>query len=127
MVKKHLAVFDKTTALAILSGQKSIDTRFSKHKVAPFSQLSTGDIVYVKITGKEIIGQFKVKKVIYFQELEPSDIQKIYKTWGNQIKSSSVKAVAKFGTLIFIGESERFLTSPLKIDKKDRRGWVVLG
>jgi len=33
---------------------------------------------------------------------------------------------AKYGTLIFIGEVDPFITSPLKFPKKDLRGWVVL-
>jgi len=35
-------------------------------------------------------------------------------------------ANARYGTLIFIGGSERFITSPVRIKKKDLRGWVVL-
>lgn len=102
-MKKHLAIFKGNGGEMILTGQKTIESRFSRAKIAPFGQISSGDLVYIKPSGKEIIGQFKVKKVVFID-----------------------KANGKYVTLIFIGESSRFLTAPLKIPKKDLRGWVVL-
>ncbi len=120
-MQKHLAIFDRETAEKILSGQKTIETRFSKHKIAPFGVISKGDLVYIKPSGEDIIGQFRVKKVIFFEGLEAEDNQILQKSWGEEIPPSN------YGSLIFIDKSERFLTSPVKIKKRDMRGWVVLG
>ena len=103
---RHLAIFKGDGADKILSGEKTIESRFSKSRIAPFGLISSGDLVYIKPSGKDIIGQFRVKKVIFF-DLGP--IQH------------------RYVTLIFIGESTRFITSPIKLKKKDQRGWVVLG
>lgn len=120
---------------AILGGKKTIETRFSKHRIAPFGLVSTGDLVFMKPPGEEIMGQFRVKKVFSFTGLCPEDIDKIFADFGVQIGVGDaaldegyhqLKREASFGTLIFIGESERFITSPLKIKKSDMRGWVVL-
>ena len=52
------------------------------------------------------------------------------KRYGKRIAKSKeyweAKSNAKYGTLIFIGEVDHFLTTPIKIPKKDLRGWVVL-
>lgn len=125
----------KATINSILDGQKTIETRFSKHNIAPYGTVSVGDIVYLKPPGDEVMGQFVAKKVMYFEGMEPEDIQKIFEDWGEQIGINpkleddeyfQQKKDSKFGTLIWVTQSERFITSPVKIKKSDQRGWLVL-
>lgn len=134
-MKKHLAIMKKPVIEAILNGVKTIETRFSQHKIAPFGQVSIGDIIYMKPPGEDIIGQFRVKKVFSYEGLTTEDIDKIFKYFGKQIGIGNKvidegyhqeKRNSSFGTLIFLSESERFITSPIKVKKKDLRGWVVL-
>src|SRR4051812_38618699 len=82
---KHLAIMSKETINQILSGQKSIETRFSKHHISPFGEVSIGDLIYMKPPGDEVLGQFKALKVFYFEGLNPQDVEKIFKDWGKQI------------------------------------------
>lgn len=133
--KKHLAIFSKIGAEAILSGKKTVETRFSQFKIAPFGQISIGDIVFIKISGGEIVGQFKVKQVHSFEGLEAKDLEKIFQEYGEKIslsgkledqKYQQTKVSSRYGTLIFITQAERLITSPIKFKKKDLRGWVVL-
>ncbi|MBI2019983.1 hypothetical protein HYS94_01015, partial [Candidatus Daviesbacteria bacterium] len=60
-----------------------------------------------------------------------SDLNNLKKQYGKQLAVEEdyweKKKNSRYGTLIFIGESSRFITSPLKLPKKDLRGWVVLG
>ncbi|MBI2017733.1 ASCH domain-containing protein [Candidatus Daviesbacteria bacterium] len=129
-MQKHLAIFKGEGAEDILSGKKTIESRFSKAKIAPYGKISAGDLVYIKPSGGDIIGQFRVKKVIFFDGLEVEDIKEIQLNYARFIVAGKEywkgKEAAKYGTLIFIGESAQFLTSPIKIPKKDLRGWVVL-
>ena len=128
---KHLAIFKGDGANLILSGKKTIESRFSRKKNVPFLQISAGDLVYIKPSGKDIIGQFMVKKVIFIDGLEIREIREIRERWGKELAVDEAywkrKETAKYGTLIFIGEVDAFITSPIKIPKKDLRGWVVLG
>lgn len=130
-MKKHLAIFSGNNAELILTGEKSIETRFSKSKISPFGQVSAGDLVYIKPAGADIIGQFKVKKVISYNGLAYDDLLNIQKNYQTHILSDEKywkdKKDCKYGTLIFIGEVNRFITSPIKVPKRDQRGWVVLG
>ena len=129
-MKKHLAIFKGHGGELILTGQKTIESRFSRAKIAPFGQVASGDLVYIKPSGKDIIGQFRVKKVIFYNGLEVEDVREIKERYGERIAMEDSywekKLNSKYGTLIFIGESSRFITSPVKIPKKDLRGWVVL-
>ncbi|MBI3308019.1 MAG: hypothetical protein HYZ79_01430 [Candidatus Melainabacteria bacterium] len=127
---KHLAIFKGDAAEKILSGKKSVESRFSKRKDPPFGQISAGDLVYIKPSGKDIIGQFKVNKVIFYDGLEVEDIGEIKEKYRTKLAVDESywqgKENAKYGTLIFIGEVDPFITAPIKISKKDLRGWVVL-
>lgn len=134
-MKKHLAIFSKDAVQRIFSGEKTIETRFSESRIAPFGRVSIGDLVYIKPSGEDIAGQFTVKKVISIEGLEKSDLFLIQNEYLKQISFGSMtkdqeyfqlKSKARFGTLIFIDRVERFITAPVKINKKDQRGWVVL-
>lgn len=132
---KHLAIFTKDVTEQIFLGKKTIETRFSLKKIAPFGQIRVGDIVYIKPSGEDIQGQFEVKKVIFFEGLDQNDWQLIKNNYGKDLSLGSpkkdeeffkLKNVSMFGTIIFIDKVEKFLTSPVKIEKKDNRGWMVL-
>lgn len=120
---KHLGLFKKDQAEKILTGQKTIECRLSKSKISPFGVVSAGDLVYIKVYGGEIIGQFRVQKVIFFDGIDSSDLRNL----SGQSDFWEGKKVSRYGTLIFIGSSIRFITSPIKLKKKDlKKAWVVL-
>lgn len=127
---KHLAIFKGDGAEQILSGKKTLESRFSKRKSPPFGQISQGDLVYIKPSGGDIIGQFKVKKVIFYDGLGADSIKEIRAKYAAGLTLGEDywkgKENSRYGTVIFIGESSRFITSPIKLKKKDLRGWVIL-
>ncbi len=132
---KHLAIFSEDAIKAIFSGQKKIESRFSQKRIAPFGEVKVGDIIYIKPPGKEVVGQFKARKVLSFEGLDKDDWEFIRTNYGKLISLGTKKAdkeffdkhkLSKFGTLIFLGSLEQFITSPVKIRKSDLRGWVVL-
>lgn len=134
-VKKHLAILSKEAIQRIFAGEKTIETRFSVNKIPPFGIISCGDTVYMKPPGGEIIGRFEVKKVIFFDGWQVKDWEIIKDHFWGQISLGKKDAdedfikkhnKAKFATLIFIGKVEQFITSPIRVRKKDLRGWVVL-
>lgn len=134
-MKKHLAIFSKSVIPQIFNGQKTVETRFSQKRIPPFGDVSVGDLVYIKESGEEIRGQFKVTKVLSFEGIDPQDWQLIKSAYGKALSLGSIEAdeayfksrtAARYGTIIFMDQVEQFITSPVKFTKKDLRGWVVL-
>lgn len=129
-MRKHLAIFKGRAGEEILLGQKTMESRLSKVKNPPFGVISSGDLVYIKPSGKDIIGQFRVKKVIFFDGVTEGDIEDIRNRYGQELVADQTywtdRTDCKYATLIFIGDCTCFITSPVKISKKDSRGWVVL-
>ena len=134
-MKAHLAIFSKEVISQIIHGTKTVESRFSKHRISPFGEVDVGDHIYMKVSGGDVVGRFVAKKVIYFENLEEKDWQVIKTAYGKSISWGDSKQLDKFfkeksqssyGTLIFIDQVEQFIASPIKIEKKDRRGWVLI-
>lgn len=130
---KHLGIFTKDAINRITSGKKTIDSRLSLNRIAPYGKVKIGDTVYFKAPGGEVKGCFRVKKVLSFEGLEAGDIEQIRKIYGKKISLGLgdelffSKSKARYATLMFIDMVEIFITSPIRINKKDLRGWMVLG
>lgn len=126
---KHLAVFDTDSAKLIFSGKKTVEGRFSKIKIAPFLSVSSGDAVYVKVSGEAIVGQFIVDRVIYFDHPTPDEIVEIKRKYVVQMAMREDFWLShekiSYITLMFVRSVNRFLIAP-EVAKKDLRGWVVL-
>ena len=134
-MKKHLAIFSPEAVKQILSGKKTIETRFSQKKIAPFGVVGKGDLVYMKPPGKDIVGRFTVKKVISIEGVDKEDFLEIQSKYGSLVSLGEQtldkaffdsRTSANYCTIIFIGNVEQFITSPIKIAKSDLRGWMVL-
>lgn len=130
LMQKHIAIFKEEAGEEILLGKKTMESRFSKAKSTPFGEVGAGDLVYIKPSGKDIIGEFRVKKVIFFDGLDQADLEEIKKEYAKELSVGEdyweKHQGCRFGTLIFIGNSARFITSPIRFTKKGLRGWVVL-
>lgn len=126
----HLAVFSEPFLSYMISGKKSIDSRFSVNKLAPYDQVFCNDIVLVKKSGGPVIGMFLVSMVNYFSDLDLETLDKIKVNYGKFICAShdsdfwKLKAKSKFATLI--GISYYKTISPINVLKKDRRAWVIV-
>jgi hypothetical protein len=135
VAKKHLAIFTRNAIKAIISGEKNIEARFSKKKIAPFGGVNVGDVVYMKPPGEELTGQFEVTKVLSLEGIDKKDWEWIKTEFGSRISFGTVAEMknyfkehenSRYATIIYIGKVEQFVTSPIRIEKRDLRGWVVL-
>lgn len=132
---KHLAILSETALKRIFAGKKTIESRFSQKKIPPFGEVSVGDLVYLKAPGKDISGQFKVSKVISFENMDESDWELINKNYWQKISLGDenldetfkrAHKASRYGLLIFIENLEQLITSPITYKKRDQRAWVVL-
>ena len=109
----------------VFEGKKTVESRFSLHKIAPYRKVKSGDIVFMK--AGPIVGCFTVSWVKEFSLAEyPTEI--IKKEYGDRICADDdfwrQKASKQYATLIGIEDVHRL--TPVAITKHDRRGWITL-
>ena len=123
----HVAVFVEPFLGHILTGRKTVESRFSSRRVPPFSSVPAGDVILLKVPGGPVVGLCRAETV-WFYRLNP-------RSWG-EIRDRFASAMCaedptfwvdrrtrRFATLIRIAD-----VSPVpSIDysKRDRRGWIV--
>jgi ASC-1-like (ASCH) protein len=124
----HLAVFNEPYLTYILNGKKTVESRFALKKIAPFKQISSGDIILLKKSSGPILGLCKVSEV-WFYNLNPKLLQDIRADF-TQVLCAQDPAFweqrnnAAYATLLLISSVK--VITPIRYPKKDRRGWVVL-
>lgn len=130
-IMKHLAIFKQPFLDLILNGEKTVESRFSRVKCAPFGRVSKGDTVLLKSVGGPVCGEFVVRQVRSISDATPEIIEGL-KNFSREICSNkdesfwSDRKDSKYVTLIWVGSPRKY-AHPYPFVKKDRRGWVVLG
>lgn len=132
-MKKHLAIFsNKESIEAIFQGDKTVEIRLTKEKIAPFGVVNRHDEVLLKLAGGEILGKAMIDNVLYYDNLDGQAIGQLRKEYGTDMAVGDdfwrQKADCRCATVIFWKKAQRFL-APLRDKKKvgDRRGWVMMG
>lgn len=121
---KHLAILKPPFLELILEGKKTIESRATKVRCAPYKKVSENDVIYFRESGNfAVIAKARVKKVRYYDE----DILKVLFQFRDELCITdhfiTVKSEAKYLTLIWLDDIERIV--PFQFPKKDRRAWVV--
>lgn len=123
----HLGIFTEPYLSLMLEGKKTIESRFSQNKIAPYKRIDKDDIVFIKKSSGPILGYLTIKEVLFFdlREISIDSIRLKYEDylcvdegfWQEKKKSNYV-------TLILIDEIKR--VKPFKINKKGMQTWIVL-
>ena len=123
----HLAVFVQPYLDFVLEGKKTIDSRFSVNRHAPFQQVNNGDLLILKESSGPICGVCVISHA-WFYDLNPaswSDIQKFASALCMDDSHFWVKKrSACFATLMRLENVTRL--RDISVQKVDPRGWVVL-
>lgn len=80
----HVAYMKKSWGMMpkILSGEKSIESRWYQNKRAPWGKIKAGETVYFKNSGEPVTIKAKVHKVLKFESLTPQKIKVILEKYG---------------------------------------------
>lgn len=83
----HIAIMNKSWKLIpkILSGQKTIESRWHQTRRVPWNAITVGDRVYFKNSGEKIIAQALVSKVLQFEIKNINDAKKIVSKYGKEM------------------------------------------
>lgn len=124
----HLAVLVEPYLQFILEGKKTVESRFSTRRFAPYNRVEKGDVVLLKQSSGPIVGICQVAYV-WFYQLDPESWRTIRKEFAEALCAQDPsfweeREAATFATLMRIRHVKSI--SPIKFTKRDRRGWVVL-
>ncbi len=116
----HLAILSKGKILEkILSGQKTIESRWYRFRRDPYGTINSGDRIYFKESGEPVTAMAEVEKTEFFSDLTLEKIKWILRTYGKQIcadeSSAHAKADKRYCSLIFIKNVKQI--EPFHIDK----------
>ena len=121
----HLGIFREPYLTYMLDGRKTIESRFSKNKVAPYQQISKDDIVLVKKSSGNIIAYFTMKEVLFFDltRIKINEIKEKYDAFlfvDDDFWAS--KQNSRFATLIVFDKI--YLLDPFPIKKRGMQTWI---
>ncbi len=124
----HLAVFVEPYLEYVLDGSKTVESRFSKARRAPYKQVDVGDLVLMKKSGGAIVGAFEVAQV-WSYVLDTNSWGEVRSNFTQALRAQDptfwrTRAGAQYATLMRVCNVRRF--EPCNIPKRDMRGWVVL-
>lgn len=125
---KHIAIFRQPFFDMVLSGEKTIESRWSMKKVAPFNKVQIGDELLLKQTSHDVIATAKVKDVKYF-ELTQDIAEEIKSKWNKEIGIYKFDnwdnyKNKKYCTLIWLDNVKQ--TQPIKVKRSNGSGWIVV-
>lgn len=83
----HVAIMKKSWGLIpkILSGEKTIESRWYQTRRAPWGKVNKGDTIYFKNSGEPVAAKAEVSRVYQFEVTDIADIKKILGSYGKQI------------------------------------------
>jgi ASC-1-like (ASCH) protein len=122
---EHVAIMRKSWGLTekILSGKKTIESRWYDARYPPWNRIRAGERVYFKDSGEPVTIMAYAKKVMQYQDLTPKRVRDILQRYG-QADGLGIDDIEKFlkrfkdkryCILVFLKNPERI--KPFNIDK----------
>ena len=118
----HLAILAKKRHLLakILSGEKTIESRWYQSRRAPYQSIVAGDTVYFKESGDPVIAKAIASHAMFFDELDDAKIRHILRTYGDKICMSESWAPSLAGkrycALIVLKDVQKI--EPFEVNKR---------
>lgn len=134
MPAEHVAILDAALIDAILEGRKTIETRLSVHRRAPFGAVTAGDTVYLKRRGGGFAARARVHSVAFLSNLTPGGVRDIQAAYNDRVLGTRAywrgKRRARYASLIWLEEARETDTGPCYVSPgrtPSRHAWFVLG
>lgn len=125
--KLHLGIFTEPYLSFMIDGVKTIESRFSKNKGAPYEKISKDDVVIVKKSSGNVLAYFTIKEVMFF-DLSITSVAELREKYCKELCVGedfwSLKKDSKYATLIVIDKLKKL--EPFHINKKGMQTWIIL-
>jgi len=123
---EHIAIMRKSWGLTekILTGEKTVESRWYKNKSTPWDKIKAGDTLYFKNSGEPVAIKARVVRVIQFANLTPEKTEQILAKYGKaDLGTGDIMPEIKryvygknYAIFIFFNNVEKI--KPFGIDKK---------
>ncbi len=125
---EHIAILRQPFFDMILSGEKTIESRWSLNRVAPFERVKAGDVIWLKETSKDITARAIVKKVKFYN-LTKEKADEIKSKYGKEIGTDKFEdweryRNKKYLTLIWLKDIQKI--EPITAPKSHGAGWLII-
>lgn len=123
----HIAILAQPYLDLVLTSKKTIESRFSADRRAPYQSVRVGDVILLKQVGGPICGIARAVKVWYYQ-INPNVFWSIRCNFGDRLQITDQELwdrykKASYATLIQLDNVRRL--EPISYIKKDQRAWVT--
>lgn len=137
----HVAILVEPYLSLILKGEKTIESRFTKNRIAPFWQAKAGDIILLKKSGGGIVGVAEIDKSEFWM-VEPEssycDMSEVFDfTTINRLKNQhndqicatpefwESKQESRYASLLWL-KNVATLSEPIHFKQSGRSAWLKL-
>ncbi len=123
----HIAILAQPYLDLVLNSKKTVESRFSADRRAPYQQVNAEDVVLLKQVSGPICGIARVARVWYY-EVNPKVFWSIRCNFGARLHIEDPEMwdrfkKASYATLIQLNNVQRL--NPISYVKRDQRAWVI--
>lgn len=125
----HLAILREPYLSRILTGAKTIESRFLRVRTAPYGCVAAGDILWLKRAGGPVVASAYAARVATFDDLTPARVAALIEQYAAELCLDDDRRHHAFHSryAVFIWLTNVTpMTGLFPLSKRDRRGWVVL-
>jgi hypothetical protein len=81
----HLVILRPPYLDMILSGEKTVESRLSKHRHPAATRCAPGDLLYLKRTGGDIEGRARVARIDHYDDLDADRLRALAEHWAGRV------------------------------------------
>jgi len=119
----------------ILTGEKTIESRWYKNKCSPWGKIKRGDVVYFKNSGEPVTIKAEVSKIIQYLDLTSAKVRWTLQKYGTK-DGLGIDEIdkyyqrfkdRKYCLLVFLKNPQKI--KPFEIDKTDygnMAAWIAI-
>jgi len=124
----HLAVMIEPYLTLLLGGRKTVESRFSTHRRAPYEAVRAGDVVVLKRSSGPVVGICEVGAA-WFHAVTPRAVPELRERYAAAMCEESSAfwrdaGARKYASFLRVGRVREL--PEIACGKRDRSGWVVL-
>ncbi len=127
-MNEHLVILRPRYLNLIITGKKDVECRASRFKRVPYLRVRRGDRLWFKKTSGCVTCTSRVVWVKELHITRRQQLEELRTLWQDRIQADDsfwrTASTKHYWTLLGLGRIRR--CKPFSVQKRDRRGWVVL-